>query len=69
MSGIAQTAADHLIVIGRGRIIADAGTDEFINRHTAPSVRVRAVEQSDLAEALTRRGAVIECASPPGMVP
>ena len=44
MSEMAQTA-DHLIVIGRGRIIADAGTDEFINRHTAPSVRVRAVEQ------------------------
>jgi ABC-2 type transport system ATP-binding protein len=60
MSEMAQTA-DHLIVIGRGRIIADAGTEEFINRHTAPSVRVRAVEQTDLAEALTRRGAVIEC--------
>jgi len=59
-SEMAQTA-DHLIVIGRGRIIADAGTEEFINRHTAPSVRVRAVEQTDLAEALTRRGAVIEC--------
>ena len=59
MSEMAQTA-DHLIVIGRGRIIADAGTEEFINRHTAPSVRVRAVEQTDLAEVLTRRGAVIE---------
>ena len=52
MSEMAQTA-DHLLVIGRGRIIADASTDEFINRHTAPSVRVRAVEQTDLAEALT----------------
>ncbi|HEY3833963.1 MAG TPA: ATP-binding cassette domain-containing protein [Acidimicrobiia bacterium] len=59
MSEMAQTA-DHLIVIGRGRIIADAGTDEFIHRHTAASVRVRAVEQNVLAEALTRRGALIE---------
>ena len=59
MSEMAQTA-DHLIVIGRGRIIADAGTDEFINRHAAPSVRVRAVQQADLADALTRRGAVVE---------
>jgi ABC-2 type transport system ATP-binding protein len=59
MSEMAQTA-DHLIVIGRGRIIADAGTEEFINRHTAPSVRVRAVEQTALAEALTRHGAVVE---------
>ena len=67
MSEMAQTA-DHLIVIGRGRIIADAGTDEFINRHTAPSVRVRAVEQADLSEVLTRRGAVIECGSDGALV-
>jgi len=67
MSEMAQTA-DHLIVIGRGRIIADAGTDEFINRHTASSVRVRAVEQTDLAEALTQRGALIECGSDGAMV-
>jgi ABC-2 type transport system ATP-binding protein len=60
MSEMAQTA-DHLIVIGRGRIIADAGTDEFINRHTASSVRVRAVEQIDLGEALTQRGALVQC--------
>jgi ABC-2 type transport system ATP-binding protein len=62
MSEMAQTA-DHLLVIGRGRLIADASTDEFVNRHTAPSVRVRAIEQADLAEALTQRGALIECES------
>jgi ABC-2 type transport system ATP-binding protein len=67
MSEMAQTA-DHLIVIGRGCIIADAGTDEFINRHTASSVRVRAVEQADLAEALTQRGALIDCGSDGAMV-
>src|ERR1700685_4588210 len=67
MTKMAKTA-DHLIVIGRGHIIADAGTDEFINRHTAPSVRVRAVEQVDLAEALTRRRALIECGSDAAML-
>jgi ABC-2 type transport system ATP-binding protein len=67
MSEMAQTA-DHLIVIGRGRIIADANTDEFINRHTAPSIRVRAVEQSELAEALAQRGALIECGPDGAMV-
>ena len=67
MSEMAQTA-DHLLVIGRGRIIADATTDEFVNRHTAPSVRVRALQQTDLAEALTRRGALIECGSDGAMV-
>ena len=48
MSEMAQTA-DHLLVIGRGRIIADASTDEFVNRNSAPSVRVRAVQQGPLA--------------------
>jgi ABC-2 type transport system ATP-binding protein len=67
MSEMAQTA-DHLIVIGRGRIIADAGTDEFINRHTAPSVRVRAIEQALLAETLTRRGALIDYGSDGSLV-
>jgi ABC-2 type transport system ATP-binding protein len=67
MSEMAQTA-DHLLVIGRGRIIADATTDEFVNRHTAPSVRVRALQQTDLAEALSRRGALIECGSDGAMV-
>ena len=67
MSEMAQTA-DHLLVIGRGRIIADADTDEFINRHTASSVRVRALEQADLAEAVTRHGALVEGGSDGGLV-
>jgi ABC-2 type transport system ATP-binding protein len=64
MSEMAQTA-DHLLVIAQGRIIADTGTEEFINRNAAPSVRVRAVEQTDLADALTARGGGVEC-SPDG---
>ena len=59
MSEMAQTA-DHLLVIARGRIIADASTDEFVNRNSATSVRVRAVEQGELANALTQRGALVE---------
>jgi ABC-2 type transport system ATP-binding protein len=59
MSEMAQTA-DHLLVIARGRIIADASTDEFVNRHSAASVRVRAVQQGELAYALTQRGALVE---------
>jgi len=59
MSEMAQTA-DHLLVIGRGRIIADASTEEFINGNAAPSIRVRALEASALAEALTRLGALVE---------
>ena len=59
MSEMAQTA-DHLLVIARGRIIADASTDEFVNRNSTASVRVRALQPADLAAALTRRGALVE---------
>ena len=40
MSEMAQTA-DHLLVIGRGRIMADASTDDFVNGHSAATVRAR----------------------------
>ena len=55
MSEMAQTA-DHLLVIDRGRITADASTAEFVNRNSAPAVQVRAVQQDLLADALSRRG-------------
>ena len=67
MSEMALTA-DHLIVIGRGSIIANASTDDFINRNTAPRIRVRALEQYELAEGLTQRGAVIERGSDDALV-
>ena len=56
MSEMAQTA-DHLLVIGRGRIMADASTDDFVNGHSAATVRA-GLEPRELADALTRRGAV-----------
>jgi ABC-2 type transport system ATP-binding protein len=64
MSEMAQTA-DHLLVIAQGRILADASTEEFINQNASSSVRVRAVEQTELAEALTQDGGVVK-ASPDG---
>jgi len=67
MSEMAQTA-DHLLVIAQGRIIADAGTEEFINQNAVASVRVRAVEQTELADALIRRGGLVECAPDGGLV-
>ena len=59
MSEMAQTA-DHLLVIGRGRVIADASTEEFVSRHSASAVQVRAVQQDLLAAELTRRGAMLD---------
>jgi len=49
MSEMALTA-DHLIVIGRGRLIADVSVDEFVRRASGNLVRVRSPEASRLVE-------------------
>ena len=36
-----ENTADHLIVIGRGRLIADCSVAEFIERNSVQAVRVR----------------------------
>lgn len=51
--------ADHLIVIGRGRMIADASTEEFISRATESSVRVRSPQLGELRHALLQRGLAV----------
>ncbi len=51
MSEVAQTAT-HLIVIGRGRLIADSSVEEFIRRASRSAVRVRSPRASDLANAV-----------------
>ncbi|MGW2250489.1 ABC transporter ATP-binding protein [Kitasatospora sp. NPDC001660] len=55
MSEMALTA-DHLVVIGRGRLLADAPTAEFIERHGRPRIRVRAVDPAKLAALLGDTG-------------
>jgi ABC-2 type transport system ATP-binding protein len=51
MSEMAQTA-EHLIVIGRGGLIADTSVDDFIARSSGNHVRVRTTEPARLAAAL-----------------
>ncbi len=60
MSEMAQTA-DHIIVLGRGRVIADAPVDEILRRASGTSVRVRTPDAAALAEAL--RAPDVEVAS------
>jgi ABC-2 type transport system ATP-binding protein len=55
MSEIALTA-DHLVVIGRGRIIADAAVEEFIAQSTQNFVRVRSPQVEELARAVSAAG-------------
>jgi ABC-2 type transport system ATP-binding protein len=52
MSEMALTA-DHLIVIGRGRLIADTSVDEFVARASENIVVVRSPELERLRELLT----------------
>jgi ABC-2 type transport system ATP-binding protein len=54
MSEMALTA-DHLIVIGRGRLLADLPTREFIDASSGNSVRVRSPQIERLAELLRGR--------------
>ncbi|RVW01253.1 ABC transporter ATP-binding protein [Rhodococcus xishaensis] len=48
--------AEHLIVIGRGRLIADTSVKEFVDRASESSVRVRSPQLDALRGLLTARG-------------
>ncbi|MFY9930471.1 MAG: ATP-binding cassette domain-containing protein [Streptosporangiaceae bacterium] len=51
-----ENTADHLIVVGRGRLMADCGMAEFIERSSRQAVMVRTPSQDDLARAVTAAG-------------
>ena len=48
--------AEHLVVIGRGKLIADLPTSEFIARAAPGTVRVRGTDPAALAAALRGPG-------------
>ena len=56
MAEMALTA-DHLVVIGRGRVLADCSTAAFIAEHAASFVKVRTPQPGQLADLLRRSGA------------
>ncbi|HWV27665.1 MAG TPA: ABC transporter ATP-binding protein [Aeromicrobium sp.] len=51
--------ADHLLVIGRGRILADCSMQDFMTDHAASYVRVRTPQIAAVAELLTSQGAEV----------
>ncbi|HWF32505.1 MAG TPA: ATP-binding cassette domain-containing protein [Solirubrobacteraceae bacterium] len=56
MSEMAQTA-DHLIVVGRGRLIADTSVEDFVRRASSDAaVRVRSPEAGELEAVLRGQG-------------
>ena len=53
MSEMSLTA-DHLIVLGRGRVLADAPLPEIVEQWTSTKVTVRSPKASELAERIAR---------------
>jgi ABC-2 type transport system ATP-binding protein len=63
MSEMALTA-DHLIVIGRGRLIADLSVDEFVRKASKNIVRVRSPQASQLRDLIVGPDVVVETVEP-----
>ena len=62
MSEMALTA-DHLLVIGKGRLIADTSVDEFVRSSSRQSVHVRSPQAAELAARCREAGATIRAGS------
>jgi ABC-2 type transport system ATP-binding protein len=58
MNEMAVTA-EHLIVVGRGRMIADCTTQDFIDRSSEKFVLVRTTDPTELSEIITQQGGSI----------
>jgi ABC-2 type transport system ATP-binding protein len=52
-----ENTADHLLVIGRGKLIADCTVEEFIAANSQQTVRVRTPQPDLLAKLVTAAGA------------
>jgi ABC-2 type transport system ATP-binding protein len=54
-----ENTADHLLVIGRGRLISDCTVAEFIAANSRQSVRVRTPQPAALATVVTTAGGMV----------
>jgi ABC-2 type transport system ATP-binding protein len=60
-----EYTADHLLVIGRGRLIADCGMAEFIARGSGQAVQVRTPQPDQLTRAVAAAGGAVTPAEGP----
>jgi len=63
-----ENTADHLIVIGRGSLLADCTMEEFIARSSGQTVRVRTPQPDLLSNAVSELAAHAAAGSPAGAV-
>ena len=54
-----ENTADHLIVIGRGRLVSDCSVQEFIDGNSELSIRVKTPELDKFSTVLSDKGAVV----------
>ena len=54
-----ENTADHLLVIGRGKLIADCTVDEFIAANSQRTVRVRTPQQDQLSKLVATAGGTV----------
>jgi len=54
-----ENTADHLLVIGRGRLIADCTVPEFIAANSRQSVRVRTPQPAELSKVVAAAGGTV----------
>ena len=59
-----QLTAEHLIVIGRGQLIADLPLGEFVRRHSRQSVRVRSPHADEVVRILRGADVAVEPIGP-----
>jgi ABC-2 type transport system ATP-binding protein len=59
-----ENTADHLLVIGKGRLIADCPMGEFIARSTQQAVRARTPQPGVLARAVSAAGGQVAMTHP-----
>ncbi len=55
-----EHTADHLIVIGRGKLIADCTMKEFVARASGAAVRVRTPSAAEFIRAIGAKGATVD---------
>ena len=59
-----QLTAEHLLVIGRGQLIADLPLGEFVRRHSRQSVRVRSPHADEVVRILRGADVAVEPIGP-----
>ncbi|GHE02656.1 ATP-binding cassette domain-containing protein [Streptomyces alanosinicus] len=56
LMGETAAFADHLVILGKGRLLADTPVQEFIHARVRPLVRVRTTDTAALDDLLARHG-------------